>query len=137
VSDDRDSLLTEEEKQALRQKVLDQLEAEHQERLNELEDRKKRAAERRGDRTRRRKEAEEAELRDQVREEYYAEKGYELYIDRSGHKKWIPKEELEWRMRRRRTRRKDNAPMSNQARSLVFYAATTLIALLLGLYLLR
>jgi hypothetical protein len=117
----------------LRQKILEELEQDHAERLEKLAHRKQRAK----DRTQDRKEAIRLQgtkkLRDEVRDRFYDEKGYVEYVDASGRREWVPKEEYEWRMRRRKRSRRSDLPMSNRMREVVATAVALVIVVLIGI----
>jgi hypothetical protein len=117
----------------LRERILDELEQEHAERLEKLASRKRRAKER----TEERKEALRLEgtkkLRDELRDRFYDEKGYVEYVDASGRHEWVPKEEYEWRMRRRKRSRRSDLPMSNRMREVVATVVALLIVVLIGI----
>lgn len=117
----------------LREQILEELEQEHAERLEKLAHRKQRARER----IEVRKEAVRAQgtkkLREEVRDRFYDEKGYVEYVDGSGRREWVPKEEYEWRMRRRKKSRRSDLPMSNRMREVVVTAVALVIVVLIGI----
>jgi hypothetical protein len=117
----------------LRKNILDELEREHADRLEKLEKRKDRARAK----THERREDVRAEttkkLRDEVRDKFYEEKGYVEYVDASGRREWVPKEEYEWRMRRRKKSRKPDLPMSNRMREVIVIALGFVVAVIVGI----
>jgi hypothetical protein len=121
------------DEEELREKILEELEQEHAERLEKLAHRKQRAHER----TEERKQALRAhgtkKLRDEIRDRFYDEKGYVEYVDASGRREWVPKEEYEWRMRRRKRSRRSDLPMSRRMREVVATAVALVIVVLIGI----
>ena len=87
----------------LRQKILDELEQEHQER----EDRAQRKADRRKQQRQKEKERnkEVEALRAQMRRDFYATKGYEERIDPTGRRMYLSPSELENKKRRKGRKR--------------------------------
>jgi hypothetical protein len=121
------------DEEELRERLREELEQDHAERLEKLAHRKQRAK----DRTTERKEMQRVEgtkkLRDDVRDQFYDEKGYVEYVDASGRREWVPKEEYEWRMRRRKRSRRADLPMSNRMREVVVTAVALVIVVLIGI----
>jgi hypothetical protein len=117
----------------LRQKILEELEQDHAERLEKLAHRKQRAKERTQDRKEAVRLQGTKKLRDEVRDRFYDEKGYVEYVDGSGRREWVPKEEYEWRMRRRKRSRRSDLPMSNRMREVVATAVALVIVVLIGI----
>jgi len=117
----------------LRERIREELEQDHAERLEKLAHRKQRAKER----TAERKETQRLEgtkkLRDEVRDRFYDEKGYVEYVDASGRHEWVPKEEYEWRMRRRKRTRRSDLPMSNRMREVIVTVVALVIVVLIGI----
>jgi hypothetical protein len=128
---------SEQSREAIRKRVLEELEAEHDQRMEQLEARKEKARARTHERKEREKEVLDRKFKEELRAEFYRERGYVEYVDRSGRRTWVPKEEYEWRMRRRKASRKRDLPMNNQTRQVLFYAATVIIALVIGLMLVK
>ena len=117
----------------LREKLLEELEHEHAERLEKLAHRKQRAKQRTAERKEVLRLEGSKKLRDEVRDQFYDEKGYVEYVDASGRREWVPKEEYEWRMRRRKRSRRSDLPMSNRMREVVATAVALVIVVLIGI----
>jgi hypothetical protein len=117
----------------LREKLRDELEQEHAERLEKLDLRKRRARDRSEERMQALRAEGTKKLRDEVRDQFYDEKGYVEYVDASGRREWVPKEEYEWRMRRRKRSRRADLPMSNRMREVVVTAVALVIVVLIGI----
>lgn len=117
----------------LRQQILEELEQDHAQRLEKLAHRKKRAKERTAERKEALRLQGTKKLRDEVRDQFYDEKGYVEYVDASGRREWVPKEEYEWRMRRRKRSRRSDLPMSNRMREVVATAVALVIVVLIGI----
>jgi hypothetical protein len=126
---------------ALREQIRAELEAEHQRRLERFQERRSRAhdSSRAHQETRLRK-AEE-DLRQSERRRFYQEQGYKEYVDSNGRAEWLPPQEYEWRMRRRKKRdrkgREYQPSVLTRRRELALYAVAAVIAVILGLILIR
>ncbi len=127
--------------EALAQEFRAELEAEHLLRQQAQTERADRAQERREQRTSRAEAMNEAEIKKRVRTEFHKEKGYKLYTDSAGRQHWLTREEHEWRMAaraRRDSRRKTFAPsFLVRQKSLMMYAGAVLLAVALGLFLVK
>jgi hypothetical protein len=132
-SPSRDPLQIDAEEDALRKKFLEELEAEHADRLDQLDKRKSRAKARTRERREDFKLESQKQLKNEIRDQFYEEHGYVEYVDRSGRRQWVPKEEYEWRMRRRKKSRSSDAPMSNRTREVMFYGLAVLVAVVIGI----
>jgi hypothetical protein len=121
------------EEDALRQTLREELERDHAERLEKLEKRKDRARARTHERRDEQRAEIERKLKDEVRDQFYEEKGYVEYVDASGRREWVPKEEYEWRMRRRKKSRKPDLPMSNRMREVVVMGLGLVVAVIIGI----
>jgi hypothetical protein len=117
----------------LRQRILDELEQEHSERLEKLAHRKQRARARTEERKQELRVEGTKKLRDEIRDRFYDEKGYVEYVDGSGRREWVPKEEYEWRMRRRKRSRRSDLPMSKRMREVVATGVALVIVVLIGI----
>ena len=125
----------------LRQRILAELEQEHQER----EDRAQRKADRRKQQRQKEKERnkEVEALRAQMRREFYADKGYEEGIDPTGRRMYLSPAELENKKRRKgrkRSRKKQSFRLfewiqSNGMGEWVVYIVIAGIAAVTGLIL--
>ena len=121
------------EEEELRKKILDELEQEHAQRLEKLDHRKQRARDRNEERMHVLRAEGTKKLRDEIRDRFYDEKGYVEYVDGSGRREWVPKEEYEWRMRRRKKSRRSDLPMSKRMREVVATAVALVIVVLIGI----
>jgi hypothetical protein len=118
---------------ALREKILGELEREHAERLEKLAARKDRARLKSRERQEDLRAESEKKLKAELRDRFYEEHGYVEYVDGSGRREWVPKEEYEWRMRRRKRSRKSDLPMSNRMREVVVTALAVLVVIMIGI----
>ena len=118
-----------------------ELEAEHQNRQDAQVRREERSKEKMAARERERQILAEEELKEKVRAEFHKEKGYKLYTDSAGREHWLTPEEYDWRMRIRarhdRNRRRFEPSRLAKKRRLLMYAGAALLAVLMGLVLLR
>lgn len=131
--------LNEQEREEWTSRFIEELEAEHASRLRSLE---RRRAKSRNHHERRRAQGREAELslmKDELRENFYKDRGYKLYIDSTGREKWVTPEEYEWLMQRRRRRGKKAIyrPQNVRARTIALYIGMAGFAVVLGLLLVR
>lgn len=129
------------EQDALREQIRTELEAEHQRRLERFAERRAQSRDtgRIHKETRERKELED--LRQAERRRYYQEQGYKQYVDSNGRTEWLPPQEYEWRMRRRKKRdkkgREYQPSVLSRRRELLVYGVAALAAILLGMLLIR
>ena len=132
-SQPRPNVQLDDAEEELREKLLEELEQDHAERLEKLAHRKQRAKERTEERKHAIRLQGTKQLRDEVRDRFYDEKGYVEYVDGSGRREWVPKEEYEWRMRRRKRSRRSDLPMSNRMREVVATVVALVIVVLIGI----
>ena len=129
------------EADALRRQVRAELEAEHELRGERLRQRRQHAKARARDKADERRRIEESLVREQVREEFYKEKGYKLYTDSTGRELWLSPEEFEWRQKRhrhgRRKRKIYEPALNNQGRVWLFYVGLLILAIVVGIALAR
>jgi len=127
------------EQDAIAEEFRAELEAEHVQRQQAQAERHERAREKRRARQTREQVLAESELKEQVRADFYKEKGYKLYTDSAGRKHWLTPEEFDWRMdaraRRDSHRRSFEPSIWVRKRTLVMYAAAAAVAIVLGLFL--
>ena len=135
------SALDEEEAALVEAQFRDELKAEHDSRQEAQTKREQRA---RARSTRSKQEAQilaEEKLKQQVRAEFYRENDYKLYTDSAGREHWLTAEEYEWRMRARarhdRNRRRFLSPNVAKRRQLWMYGGAILLAILMGLILIK
>lgn len=125
----------------LRRQARAELETEHEERLERIRQRREHAKTRSRDKSDERKRIEETMVREQVREEFYKEKGYRLYTDSTGRELWLSPEEYEWRQRRHRhgrhKRRIYEPAINNRGRVWLFYVGLLILAIVVGIALAR
>jgi len=134
-------VLSDEERKDAEARIMGELEEEHERRLRRLEHKRQKLRTKREQRAAREKELIVAEMRDKMRHEFYTERGYKLYIDSRGRENWLTPEEYEWRtrVRRRRRRRKKFAPSfkGTSLRTVLIYAGLLVVAVVLGVFLVR
>ncbi len=134
-------VLSEEERKQAEARILDELEEEHARRLRRLEQKQQRVRTKREERAQRDKELLVAEMRDRMRHDFYTERGYKLYIDSRGRENWLTPEEYEWRtqVRRRRRRQRKFVPSlkGTRLRTVLIYAGLLVMAVVLGVFLVR
>ncbi len=132
--------ITEDEREAYARQFREELELEHQRRIEKLQREKERRRMRLDERSRRELEAEKADIRDAMRKAFYEEKGYKLYTDSSGRDIWLTAEEYKYRTSRRR-RRVKRKPLGKvfglRPRTVGLYALAVLIAVAIGLAMTR
>ncbi len=134
-------VLSEEERKQAEALILEELEEEHARRLRRLEQKQQRVRSKHEQRAQREKELQIAEMRDEMRHEFYTERGYKLYIDSRGRENWLTPEEYEWRttVRRRRRRRRQFVPSlkGTRLRTVLIYAGLLVMAVVLGVFMVR
>jgi len=134
-------VLSEEERREAESRILDELEDEHARRLRRLEHKRQRVRSKREQQAQLQKELVVAEMRDEMRHEFYTERGYKLYIDSRGRENWLTPEEFEWRTkyRRRRRRRRKLVPSfkGTRLRTVLIYTGLLAVAVILGIFLVR
>jgi hypothetical protein len=134
-----DSDPTQDEREELAARFRAEFEEEHTERQLAQQRRRDRAKTRANEKQERRQALVESEVQDQVRAEFYKEKGYQLYTDSAGREHWLTPEEYEWRMRaraQREQRRRTYQPsLWVRKRTMVLYAGAVALAIVVGLFL--
>lgn len=125
--------LTTEEREELAARIREDLEREHSGRLDRVQ--RWREGVHRGDAARTR-EAELAHMREEMRAAFYQEKGY-VRITEAGRDRWVSPEEAAWRSKRRRSGKPSHKPMNGRQSLLPFYVLAVLVAIALGVLLVR
>lgn len=129
------------EREDIAERFRAQLEDEHTARQLAQERRRIRSKAKASESEERRQAILEAEVQDQVRADFHREKGYRLYTDSAGREHWLTPDEYEWRMRARaqRDQRRKSFQQSFwvRRRTLVLYAGAALLAVAVGLFLVR
>jgi hypothetical protein len=134
-------VLSEDERKDAEARIRDELEEEHQRRIRRLEHKRQRVRSKRERQNQHRKELVIAEMRDQMRHQFYTERGYKLYVDSRGRENWLTPEEYEWRtkVRRRKRGRRKFVPKlgSYRLRTVLLYGGMLALAVALGMLLSR
>ena len=128
--------LSEEEQRLLAERFRRELEEDYHRRLENLATRKERARRNVQRHMRKKYEGQIAELRQQVQESFYREKGYKLHVDSQGRETWMPPEELDWHQKRRKRKirkRRYRMAMAPQHKMLALYIGIAILAVVLGL----
>lgn len=126
--------LESDERRELEERFRRELEEDHARRLEKVERRKAKATSRERQRAEDEHNIAVSELKERVRDDFYKQHGYKLYIDSTGREVWLTREEYEVRMRRRRGRRAKVAPsVATQRRTWMLYGAVVVLAVLLGI----
>jgi hypothetical protein len=115
--------------------VRNELEEQHEARLRQLANQRERARSHRNSLEEAARNTALNKVREQVRESFYKEKGYQRYVDSTGRESWIPAEEFEHRMKRRGRKRRINLwDGSGEARwkSFALYGGLFLVAAIMG-----
>ncbi len=124
-----------------RARIRAELEAEHQARLARFRSRSERAREEKHAVSASRERKTEEDLRQAERLRFFKEQGYKEYVDSNGRREWLPPEEYNWRMRRRKQRdtkgREYTPAILKRRQELVLYGIAALLAILVGLVLAR
>lgn len=124
-----------------RAQIRAELEAEHEARLARFRSRSKRAREDGQAVSASRERKSEEELRQAERLSFFKEQGYKEYVDSNGRREWLPGEEYDWRMRRRKQRdtkgREYTPAILKRRQELVLYGIAALLAIIVGLVLAR
>lgn len=129
------SAFEDEEAREWRAKFREELEEEDRKRAQAVAMRR-RAAEAKGSgRNERERESELATMRDEVRAEFYLERGYQLYTDSTGRELWLSPEEYEYRTTRRRKRKKKRRLeiVTPRRQTAMYFVGMLAIAVLMGL----
>jgi hypothetical protein len=133
--------LSPDERKAIAAEFREELREEHQERTEAQAERERKTTERRSARKSREEALAESELKEQLRAEFHKDNGYQLYTDSAGREHWLTPEEYEWRMAaraRRDNRRRTYEPsIWVRQKQLVMYGSAVLLAVALGLYLVK
>lgn len=134
-------VLSEEERKEAEARILDELQEEHERRLRRLEHKQRRVRSKREQQALREKELVVAEMREQMRHDFYTERGYKLYVDSRGRENWLTPEEFEWRTKYRRRRRRNRQIVPSfkgtRLRTVLIYAGLLVFAVVLGVFLVR
>ncbi len=127
--------LSEEERVEAERVFREELEAEHGERLEALEKKRDKLRAKRETREQRQKNIELEELRTQLRDQFFLDKGYRRYTDSRGREHWLSPEEYDWRMshRRRRRKRRFRAATTRRLLTVGIYVGILLLAVVLGI----
>jgi len=138
---ERKTTMPEEDAERVEAEFRAELEAEHVNRQDAQVRREERSKEKMLARERERQILAEEELKEKVRADFYKEKGYKLYTDSAGREHWLTPEEYDWRMRIRsrhdRNRRRFEPSRLAKKRKLLMYAGAAILAVLMGLVLLK
>lgn len=134
-------VLSEDERKDAEARIANELAEEHERRLRRLEHKRQRVRSKRERENQHRKELVIAEMRDQMRHQFYTERGYKLYIDSRGRENWLTPEEYEWRTkyrRRKRGRRKFVPKLKGyRTQTVLLYAGMLVLAVVLGMLISR
>ncbi|MBL8616881.1 MAG: hypothetical protein JNM72_14830 [Deltaproteobacteria bacterium] len=112
-----------------------ELEAEHQDRLDKLADRKAKARAAHDGASAEARMLAVNQLKERLREQFQQEKGYKRYVDSTGREHWLPPEEYAFRMKRREKRQRSHQlePAElNKRRLWWFYGGMVLAAIIIG-----
>ena len=112
-----------------------ELEAEHAERLAQLEERKAKARQGAAAAGAEARMLAENQLKEKIREQFQQEKGYKRYVDSTGREHWLPPEEYDFRVKRReqRNRARMLEPAELQKRRMWwFYVGMVIVAVGVG-----
>jgi hypothetical protein len=138
---DKKNILTQEEASKVETDFRSELEAEHDSRQEAQQRRQEKAHGRQQARKREKQILAESEIKERVRAKFYKEKGYKLYTDSAGRQHWLTPEEYDWRMRARAQRDKGRRSFEPshiaQRRKAFMYAGAALLAVIMGLILLK
>ena len=130
--------MTEQEREELRVRFRQQLNDEHALRLSAFEQKRDRVRDRRERKRARSRQAEIAQLQDEIRAEFYETHDYREYIDGAGRRHLVPPEEFEWRSsakRRRHKKRHIRSEVPQRTRILAMWSAMLFVAVIAGLLL--
>lgn len=131
--------LSDEERQQLESQLWEEMEREHERRVDSLNRRREDSRKRHQTQAEMQRNVEISELREEMQRRFYEERGYKRYVGSTGREQWLPPEEYEWRSRRRKRRiRRDNLPrVTPRLRVVILYAVIALAAVVLGLLMVR
>jgi hypothetical protein len=114
---------------------------EHEGRVKAQVHREERSREKRQAKVREQEILAEEQIKEQVRAEFYKEQGYKLYTDSAGRQHWLTRSEYDWRVQARARRDKNHRSFNfgpqTQRRRLAMYAGSIILAIAMGLWLLR
>jgi len=129
------SAIDDEEAREWRARFREEFVDEDRKRAEAVDSRRVAADARGSSRTQREREAELSAMRDEVRAEFYLERGYQLYTDSTGRELWLSPEEYEYRTTRRRKRKKRRRIeiVTPQRQTALYFFAMLAIAVLMGL----
>ena len=135
------SVLSETEAAKVEADFLAELEAEHVSRQEAQVRREERSRDKLSARERERQVLAEEELKEKLRAEFHREKGYKLYTDSAGREHWLTPEEFDWRMRIRarhdKNRRRFEGSHAAKQRMMMMYGGAALLAIIIGLVLVK
>jgi len=133
--------LTEEEAAKLAADFRDALMDEHESCVKAQTHREERSREKHKARVREQEILAEEQIKEQVRAEFYKEQGYKLYTDSAGRQHWLTRSEYDWRIQARARRDKNHRSFDfgsqTKQRRLAMYAGSIILAIAMGLWLLR
>lgn len=112
-----------------------ELEAEHNDRLEKLAERKAKARSAQDGASAEARMLAVNQLKERLREQFQQEKGYKRYVDSTGREHWLPPEEHAFRMKRREKRQRSHQlePAElNKRRLWWFYGGMVVAAIIIG-----
>ncbi len=130
--------ISEEERLALEAQFREEIERDHEQRMERLSRKQESARAHREERAARARQREAALIRDAVRMKFYQEKGYQR-IEENGRERWIPAEEFAARQRAkaRQNSRAVGARVHAKYKMVPLYLMLALIAMAIGAFLVR
>ncbi len=132
---------TTDEREAIADRFRAELEEEHTARQLALERKREKSRAKASETEQRRQALLEADIQEKVRADFYKEKGYKLYTDSEGRQHWLTPEEFDWRTRARaqrdQRRRSYQPSIWVRKRTLVLYLGAAVVAVLIGLFLVK
>ena len=133
--------LSKEEEDRIEAEYRAELESEHTERQLAQKRRHQKSKARSDERRHARQLQSEAEVKEKILADFHKEKGYKLYTDSAGREHWLTPEEYDWRMKARaqrdRNRKSFRPTFWARKRMLMMYGGAVLLAIALGLFLIR
>lgn len=133
--------LTEDERKQAEAAILSDLDREHARRLQTLNRKRERLRSRRAQQDQVQHELEIAAMREELRAQYYTERGYLKYVDSRGRESWLTPEEHEWRTKYRRRRHRNRLlvalPKGQRVWTIALYAGMLALAVVLGVLISR
>lgn len=134
-------ILSEEEAAKLAADFRDALMDEHESRVKAQAKREDRSSEKYKARAREQEILAEERIKEKVRAEFYKEQDYKLYTDSAGRQHWLTQAEYDWRMKARARRDKNHRSFDfgaqTRRRRLAMYGGSVVLAITMGLWLLR